>query len=72
MCLGFEDEISQRNIQILNIVADLNGVYIPILHVFMTSRKKVLYRAVFRNIRANFPNLNWTHAMMDFETGNCN
>ena len=58
---------SQLFEQLFNLMAEYQGVMIPVMHVLMTSRHAGLYEAVFKQLKEDYPTLNPEYFMSDFE-----
>jgi hypothetical protein len=53
--------------QLLNVMLDYKGTVIPVFHILMTGKKKRLFRDIFQNLKYNYPAINPTVIMSDFE-----
>lgn len=61
--------LPQRSCQLLNVLVEYQGRFIPALHVVMATKRFELYKLVMLKVREIFPNLRPTVLMADFESG---
>lgn len=63
------DDFNQRQVQVLNIIAEFHGVNIPVLYVVMATKQYRLYKKVFRKIYQVCQQFRPQFAMTDWESG---
>lgn len=60
--------VEQRQIQVLNVMADYLGNYVAIAHCIMTSKCTDLYYGIMKVFKDQFPEWNPSFVMSDFES----
>jgi hypothetical protein len=63
------DSNTQRSIQVLNFIAEINGIRVAFLHIIMSCKFLRLYEKVFERIKSYFPSLRPDTIIADYEPG---